>query len=260
MGGKEEMEIGLARNASPPGYGTSAGKDAPPSYEDGNVGPPPSYQSIYDKMKQAHKTSSTPVHFVGKATSVVMGTACATSCIAMMIGLPIAMVVNGAVHINKCPLERMIPIFMIVQGSVYIVKTIIDVAVRYYQSRKRCRGCQDDNNEEDDGHTKRGNWLSRLLGLFLFGFFIAGNVWVYSNYAPSNVEGDPRYCDHRIYYFAFWVITSSYIVLGLLLCCVCSCLVVGCTGACCFKAGECSAEMSQQGQSKEGPQSQTPDK
>ena len=32
------MEIGLARNASPPGYGTSAGKDAPPSYEDGNVG------------------------------------------------------------------------------------------------------------------------------------------------------------------------------------------------------------------------------
>ena len=75
----------------------------------------------------------------------------------------------------------MIPIFMIVQGSVYIVKTIIDVAVRYYQSRKRCRGCQDDNNEEDDGHTKRGNWLSRLLGLFLFGFFIAGRPALYCN-------------------------------------------------------------------------------
>ena len=78
--------------------------------------------------------------------------------------------------------------------------------------------------------------VNGIVSLFLFAWFIAGNVWVYSNY--SKVQYDltigtslaSTYCDKTTYLFTFWTITVSYIITGLsciigvmICCCACVC-------------------------------------
>lgn len=55
--------------------------------------------------------------------------------------------------------------------------------------------------------------------------FPSGCVWVYRIYEPNYVEGSHDYCDFTLYQFAFWLITSVYIAVGLLTSCMC-CLSV----------------------------------
>ncbi|XP_036002911.1 transmembrane protein 272-like, partial [Fundulus heteroclitus] len=59
-----------------------------------------------------------------------------------------------------------------------------------------------------------------IVTLFLFCWFIAGNVWVYSVYQPSyikNATDVSSYCNKTLYLVAFSVITALNILLGLLL-------------------------------------------
>ena len=60
-----------------------------------------------------------------------------------------------------------------------------------------------------------------MIGHFLFWWFIAGNVWIYSIYAPSYDKADNvvsgLYCNKTLCLFAFWTTTLSYIPLALLL-------------------------------------------
>lgn len=72
---------------------------------------------------------------------------------------------SGAIYKDDCPVQRLIPIYLIVSGSCYLVKNLIDLCIRYKSS----------DEEEQHGHTPM-NSFSRLLGCFLFGFFIAGNI------------------------------------------------------------------------------------
>ncbi|RMZ93279.1 hypothetical protein BpHYR1_027942 [Brachionus plicatilis] len=56
-----------------------------------------------------------------------------------------------------------------------------------------------------------------LLVFFQFAWFITGNVWVYSKHKKV-VYDDPNssfYCDKTLYLFSFWIITSSYIMIGI---------------------------------------------
>jgi len=52
---------------------------------------------------------------------------------------------------------------------------------------------------------------------------VLGNVWVYSNF--NNVdyvdENSSDYCHKTLYLYAFWVITASYILLGVFISCAC---------------------------------------
>ena len=49
-------------------------------------------------------------------------------------------------------------------------------------------------------------------------------MWVYRIYKPLtdiSMRGDPNYCNETVYVFAFWLITTAYIFLGLFTSCIC---------------------------------------
>jgi hypothetical protein len=52
--------------------------------------------------------------------------------------------------------------------------------------------------------------------------FFAGSVWVYKEYEPNYDPSRGKYCNRTLYLFAFWLITSVYIVLGVITLCSCS--------------------------------------
>ena len=90
--------------------------------------------------------------------------------------------------------------------------------------------CQKARSNDDDGEEKRKNPFESVLDLFLTAWFIAGNVWIYSNYQPSYNPNDGNdYCDKTLYMFAFWITTSTYILLGTI--CVCICCIAICAAA-----------------------------
>ncbi|CAK6952911.1 transmembrane protein 272-like [Scomber scombrus] len=132
--------------------------------------------------------------------------------------MPIAQIAIGAVYLDDCPRQPYIPIYLIVVGVFGIILAVLS-----------CLPCA---QEPEDGTS---NPLSRLCTIwnslttfFLFCWFIAGNVWIYSIYKPnydkSKTSEDP-YCNKILYLFAFWTTTSVYILLCLFLFCGCCALV-----------------------------------
>ncbi|CAH3021083.1 unnamed protein product, partial [Porites evermanni] len=117
--------------------------------------------------------------------------------------LQIAMIVMGAKYKDDCPAENMIPIYLIVAGSAGLFSIC-------------CAGGVRCTSQEDDQQTV--NPLSGLIQLFLFAWFIAGNVWIYSNYEPNYTDpSSPDFCNKTLYLFAFWVTNSYYILFGFVL-------------------------------------------
>ena len=89
-----------------------------------------------------------------------------------------------------------------------------------------CHRAKKDDNQED-GEEKRKRPFEGILDFFLFVWFICGNVWIYHNYKPDFEDVDSAdYCNKTLYLFAFWITTSTYILIGVMCCCVC------CVGVC----------------------------
>ena len=127
----------------------------------------------------------------------------------------------GAKYKDDCPVEPFIPIYLIVGGSFGMLKTIIVLC-------QRARTHEDDLDMDED-QSMSTKFIDGVLNLFLFTWFIAGNIWVYSKYRPnpSPPPSDPlNYCNPTLYLFAFWVITASYILMGSICFCIC------CLGVC----------------------------
>ncbi|XP_065140696.1 transmembrane protein 272-like [Paramisgurnus dabryanus] len=137
-----------------------------------------------------------------------------------VIVLPIAQVSIGAIHLHDCPVQPYIPIYLLVSGVFALVLGLLS-----------CLPC---TQEPDDGtHSPLSSlcttWNS-LVSLFLFCWFIAGNIWIYSIYQPNYISGKEQYCDKTLYLFAFWTTTLVYIFLGIIFlggCCMlfCMCLL-----------------------------------
>ncbi|KAK7909797.1 hypothetical protein WMY93_014481 [Mugilogobius chulae] len=139
--------------------------------------------------------------------------------------LPVAQIAIGAKYLDECPKQHYIPIYLVVMGVFSMTLTILS-----------CLPCSKD---PEDGTT---NPLSRLcttwnslVSVFMFAWFIAGNVWIYGIYQPNydktnaTIVAHESYCDKTLYLFAFWTTTLVYILLLAFLfggCCVlvCFCL------------------------------------
>ena len=106
----------------------------------------------------------------------------------------------------------MIPIYLIVAGVAGLFSSLLFFAAFT-------------GSQEDDQQTV--NPFSGLIQLFLFAWFIAGNVWIYSNYEPNYTDpSSPDFCNKTLYLFAFWVTNSYYILFGFVL--GITCLIVAC--------------------------------
>lgn len=123
---------------------------------------------------------------------------------------------KGAKYKNDCPVEKNIPIYLIVGGSFGIFRNLISL----------CRRGKSDNSSSSEEGRSKPNFLESIIDCFLLAWFIAGNVWIYSNYKPSYVEGAANYCHKTLYLFAFWLTNTTYILIGV------TCLCLCCAGFC----------------------------
>ena len=56
-------------------------------------------------------------------------------------------------------------------------------------------------------------------------------MWIYSTFSKFTVtEGDDAYCNPTLYWYAFWITTAGYILLGVVV--VGACVIMCCTLCC----------------------------
>ncbi|WAR00921.1 TM272-like protein [Mya arenaria] len=191
----KDIEAQLSEESPPPAYDSTA-NNAPPKYT----------------SPDAKTDSDGHVDFCKKLLIILCSTIGCTILIAIVLAIPVTMIVMGAVHKDNCPAERMIPIYLIVGGAFGIVKNLSSLMQR----------CMNKDKEDGDEQNAKTNPFDSILNCFLFAWFIAGNVWIYRT--KDEWTSDPvaaNYCDPSLYWFAFWLTTSTYILMGTMCCCIC---------------------------------------
>uniref|UniRef100_A0A3Q4HZG5 Si:dkey-19b23.12 n=1 Tax=Neolamprologus brichardi TaxID=32507 RepID=A0A3Q4HZG5_NEOBR len=128
----------------------------------------------------------------------------------------------GTIYLHECPRQHYIPIYLIVVGVFGLILSLLS-----------CLPCARESEEGTSNplSTICTTWNS-LTSIFLFCWFIAGNVWIYSIYQPNytkNATDVGTYCNKTLYLFAFWTTTLVYILIGLFFVCgflvfLCFCL------------------------------------
>jgi len=235
MADLSEMKAREANNdvENPPTYterdNVAGNGDTLPSYTQASSGQeaPPTYDSLFGRVKAAKQESTGIAGFLKTFLIILLSTVGFTILMGLFLAIPISMLVMGALNIDNCRAEEMIPIYLVVAGSFGVAKNLFSLV-------NRCRK----NKEELEEDSTKVNPLVSLVDCFLFAWFIAGNVWIYRTTDRDGVNKDAdNYCDDTLYYFAFWVTTSVYIIMGTTCCCMCT---FGILAACCSgrKEGE----------------------
>ncbi|XP_036381388.1 transmembrane protein 272-like [Megalops cyprinoides] len=135
----------------------------------------------------------------------------------IVVAIPITQIVLGVTYMNQCTQQTFIPIYLVVMGVCTIALTLLS-----------CLPCAQETEDADQGPFSSlcTAWNS-LMSLFIFCWFIAGNVWIYSIYPPNYDNPFELYCNKTLYLFAFWTTTLVYILVGVLMtvgCCVLICM------------------------------------
>ncbi|KAG8234951.1 hypothetical protein J437_LFUL015519 [Ladona fulva] len=209
-------------NSPPPSYHDIPGtvpvhgnndRGPPPSYEeaiDPNA-PPPSYDSLFGRVREAHKSSKGIFDFLKNLFLLLLGTVGCSIILGVTIVIPVCMIVIGSMYFNDCPQGEYIPVYLVVGGGFGVFKQLL-----YISSKVRPR------DEEQPEERMRQSNMQTLINCFMLGWFIIGSVWVFKEYEPSYDPSREDYCNRTLYLFAFWLITSVYIALGIVTLCLCS--------------------------------------
>ncbi|XP_059474230.1 uncharacterized protein LOC132195936 [Neocloeon triangulifer] len=177
----------------------------PPTYEealDPNALPPPAYDSLFGQVQTAHQSSDGVTEFVKNLTILLFGTVGCLACIGLAVVVPFAMVVIGTIYYNQCPAEPNIPLYLVVGGGVTLLNNLLG-------------NFRIERNEQNNEVSlqRRKSPAKAFITTFMFIWFVLGSFWVYKHYMPSFDPMDRNYCHPTVYLFAFWVITSSYLIL-----------------------------------------------
>lgn len=222
-----DVEAGQA----PPTYterdNVNAHGDGLPSYNQAQSTsePPPTYDSLFGRVKAAKEESDGMLGFLKTFLIIIVSTVGFTILLGIFMAIPVSMIVMGAIHMDNCPAERMIPIYLVVAGSFGVAKNLFSLV-------QRCRK----NEQEREEDNRKVNPVEGIVNCFMFAWFIAGCVFIYrtTDRNPDDKSAD-NYCDATLYYFAFWITTSVFIIMGASCCCVCT---IGCLAACCGRKNE----------------------
>ena len=85
---------------------------------------PPSYDSLFGRIRDTHKASRNVIDFVVKVILLLLGTIGCTIACSITVVIPFCMIVIGSVYFHDCPAEPYIPIFLIVGGNFLHIKLI----------------------------------------------------------------------------------------------------------------------------------------
>ncbi|XP_052812274.1 transmembrane protein 272-like [Mya arenaria] len=145
----------------------------------------------------------------------ICGAACICCCFVgiglALLGLGIAKIVMGAIHLHDCPLQDKVPIWLIVSG----------VAPIFFGGSAR--------KEEEDGEASQSiaRSVCGIIGLlFNLAWLICGSVWVYPTYGTVNKDdfvpcignvttGCSQDCHKPTLTFAFAMVTVDWIFFAL---------------------------------------------
>ncbi|OXU31593.1 hypothetical protein TSAR_010255 [Trichomalopsis sarcophagae] len=188
-------------------------RGAPPSYEealDPNA-PPPSYESLFGRMRQAHKSRKGIFDFLQNILVLLLGTIGCTIILGITIVIPLCMMIIGGLYLYDCPQGEYIPVYLLVGGGFGVFKQLLHLSARV----RHCR-------EEQEEERIRQSSTQTLINCFMLGWFIIGSMWVYKEYQPNYDPALGKYCNKTLYLFAFWLITSVYIMLAITIVCICS--------------------------------------
>ena len=152
----------------------------------------------------------------------------------------------GVKYKDECPVEPFIPVYLIVGGSFGILKTTVEIIRRLLYNGDVFSSEEKEDSQAED---RSIGWMffDGILSLFLFSWFIAGNIWIYSKYKPNFVAPHHQplnYCNKILYLFAFWVVTGSYVIMIVI--CFCTCCLGLCAGCTAFFVTSANNRNSQQ--------------
>ncbi|UJR32565.1 hypothetical protein I4U23_020026 [Adineta vaga] len=135
--------------------------------------------------------------------------------------LPLSIVivsfVVGILYVHDCPSQSYIPIYLIVQGAVglfiFVIHLVAIVYIIYIDKYKY-------------QFITLIAFLSAFLILFLFVWFIVGNISVFSIVKRVQFNDQTNigsYCNGVLYQTAFWLIICTYIM-SIYFCCSFACI------------------------------------
>lgn len=146
--------------------------DLPPSYDDitNPDAPPPSYQSLFGQVREAHKTSSGVLDFLRSVILLLLGTLGCTILVGVTVIIPFSMIVIGTTYLNDCPAEKYIPIFLVMGGVFGVLKTLLDVCGK---CRRPDSGGEAGRNAAEEQRAEERTW-GTLVNCFLFAWLCVG--------------------------------------------------------------------------------------
>ncbi|RNA04446.1 hypothetical protein BpHYR1_036489 [Brachionus plicatilis] len=183
---------------------------APPSYEyvikhpviTQSENQPPSYESLYDRMRNAHRTIRNTVrngtidHSSGtqKLSKILIS----ILFFGFLIIMPILQIAIGIAYRNDCPANISIPLWLIVEGIFALLLVISILFFKYFDC----------------------SLMTSVLGVFLISWLIRGSIWIYGSKSVISFdsEDDRYYCNPVCFNVAFWSITSIWFLIGFFIC------------------------------------------
>lgn len=198
------------------GTGTGGRRGDPPSYEDAinREEPPPSYDSLFGRVREAHKSSTGVMDFLKNVVILLLGTLGCTIILGITIVIPVCMIVFGAIYLYDCPQGEYIPVYLLVGGGFGVLKQLLHLSTRV---RSR---------EEQELERLRQSPTQTLINCFMLGWFIIGSFWIYRIYEPNYDPALGKYCNKSLYLFTFWLITSVYMMLGIVTVVLCGVSII----------------------------------
>jgi len=221
-------EIPDNSGAPPPNYPSDlAAEEARPVVAGSE--PPPSYDSLFGKIKEARTEHGNSFGFV-KALLAILGAAIGgivcVAFVAALMAFPIAQLVIGLQNKDDCKINDKIPLWLIVSGACGCAAAVLQIFDQL------C--CSDTSEGERKSKCPCVGFILHLLNMFCFAWFICGNVWVYKIHKTVDMDDDTSedYCSKLVYLFSFWSITAVYIIMGATCVIGCGCVcIMACLGS-----------------------------
>lgn len=188
----------------------------PPTYEEAinTDPPPPSYDSLFGRVREAHKASTSLLDFLKNVVILLLGTLGCTIILGITIVIPVCMIVFGSIYLYDCPQGEYIPVYLLVGGGFGVLKQLLHLSTRV---RSR---------EEQELERLRQSPTQTLINCFMLGWFIIGSFWIYRIYEPNYDPAMGKYCNKSLYLFTFWLITSVYMTLGIITVVLCGVSII----------------------------------
>ncbi|KAL8570294.1 hypothetical protein ACOMHN_011316 [Nucella lapillus] len=183
-----------------------------------------SYGSILYQLREVQDEATDVCDFLQRVFEVAWDSLTLTVVMAILLGMPIAMVAVGSSYEHECPREPRIPIYLLVGGAFGSIHLVI---LLWQQKKSRDYNymgddpCDDDDDDFDDGVMARScRFTCYVLSAFLSVWFVLGNVWVLGVWQPNFQQPlhDPQnWCHRVVFFFSFYQLLAVYSLLGLVL-------------------------------------------